>query len=186
MNNFMNGMFGPVRGDMCRLTMDGGIAIYTPSGYKTYNPKTKAFINCNNFVFEIGDEMFFVIPTNDVKEGDIILVGGEPRYVLNVEKEMITAINYKTGTVENLLPERHMFMGKTYFYGKIVSMFGDFKKGGTKNIMKYMMMSKMMKNMGGGGDSNGMMMLMMMNGGNMFDGMFDFNFEEEDEVTEEE
>ena len=39
-------------------------------------------------------------------------------------------------------------MGNTYFYGKIVSMFGsDVIKGkkGTNNIFKYMMLSQMMK-----------------------------------------
>ena len=67
-------------------------------------------------------------------------------------------------------------MGKQYFYGKIVSMFGNIAEDGNmNNMMKYMMMSEMMK----GGTSNmGNMLPMMMlmgNGGfaNMFDGLFD-------------
>lgn len=72
-----------------------------------------------------------------------------------------------------------MFMGNTYFYGKIVSMFGDnlFGKGakGTSQIMKYMVMSEMFKGNSGltAGSNNGMSsmfpMLMMMNGGSGFD-----------------
>lgn len=177
--DFMRGMFGPVKGGMCRLTMDGGIAVRTPNGYKTYNAASGAFVNCDNFVFDIGDEMFFVIPTNSVQTGDIILASGEPRYVLKAEDNTLTTINYKNGVVETILPERHMFMGNTYFYGKIVSMFGNMTSlaggDGAQNVMKYMMMSHMMKGMSGGGDGmNPMVMMMMMNGGgmNMFDNMF--------------
>lgn len=180
MGNFMQGMFGPVKGGLCRLTIDGGIAVKVPTGYKTYNPTQKAFVNCDNFVFDIGDEMFFVIPTNTVAVGDIILVSGEPRYVLDVKEDMLTVINYKNGTVENVMPERHMFMGNTYFYGKIMSMFGNMGGltggDGAQNVMKYMMMSQMFKGMGGRDSGmNPMMMMMMMNGGgmgNMFDNLF--------------
>lgn len=169
----MKGMFGPVGPDMCRLTMEGGIAVKTPSGYKSYNPATNSFVNCDNFVFDIGDEMFFVIPTNNVQTGDIILAGDGPRYVLKAEDNMLTTVNYKTGTVENMLPERHVFMGNTYFYGKIVSMFGNISGGaGTENVMKYMMMSQMMKGMGGKDSMNPMMMMMFMGGSNPFADMF--------------
>lgn len=171
--NGMKGMFGPVGPDMCRLTMEGGIAVKTPSGYKSYNPATNSFVNCDNFVFDIGDEMFFVIPTNNVQTGDIILAGDGPRYVLKAEDNMLTTVNYKTGTVENMLPERHVFMGNTYFYGKIVSMFGNIAGGaGTENVMKYMMMSQMMKGMGGKDSMNPMMMMMFMGGSNPFADMF--------------
>lgn len=180
MGNFMQGMFGPVKGGLCRLTVDGNIAIKVPGGYKTYNPAQKAFINCDSFVFDIGDEMFFVIPTNTVAIGDIIMVGGEPRYVLKVADDMITCINYKSGTVENIMPERHMFMGNTYFYGKIMSLFGNMGGvlgggEGAQNAMKFMMMKQMCQGMGGKDTGmNPMMMMMLMNGGgmNMFDNLF--------------
>ena len=85
-------------------------------------------------------------------------------------------------------------MGNTYFYGKIVSMFGnDAVKGkkGKNNIFKYMMLSQMMN----GNDSNAMgmansnnsmsaMLPFMMMGGNMgemFDGMFDFDMNDGEE-----
>lgn len=180
MGNFMQGMFGPIKGGLCRMTVDGNIAIKVPGGYKTYNPTQKAFINCDSFVFDIGDEMFFVIPTNTVAIGDIIMVGGEPRYVLKVADDMITCINYKSGTVENIMPERHMFMGNTYFYGKIMSLFGNMGGmlgggEGAQNAMKFMMMKQLCQNMGGKDSGmNPMMMMMMMNGGgmNMFDNLF--------------
>lgn len=200
MNNFLNGMFGKVGNGMCRLSMNGGIAVKTSSGYKSYNIKTNKLTNCSNFVFDIGEEFFFVIPTNKVEKGDIILVNGKPKCVIEADKTKITVINYEDSTIDTILPERHVFMGNTYFYGKIVSMFGnDITKGrkGTNNIFKYMMLSQMMKgdngsggiSMNGNSGMNAMLPFMMMGGnmGDMFDGMFDFDLSnDEDEVVEEE
>ena len=190
MNNFMNGMFGKVAPGMCRLSMSGGIAVKTSSGdYKSYNIKTGRLTNCSNFVFDIGEDFFFVIPTNKVEKGDIILVSGKPKCVVGVEDNKITVINYDDSTVDTILPERHVFMGNTYFYGKIVSMFGnDILKGkkGTNKILQYMMMSEMMK---GGSGNNNLLPMMMFSGGNMgdmFSGIFDFDFGNEDDDDEKE
>lgn len=197
MNNFLNGMFGKVGSGMCRLSMNGGIAVKTSSGYKSYNIKTGKLTNCSNFVFDIGEEFFFVIPTNKVEKGDIILVNGKPKCVIEADKTKITVINYEDSTIETILPERHVFMGNTYFYGKIVSMFGsDVIKGkkGSNNIFKYMMLSQMMKGndnssigaMNNGG-LNSILSLMMMGGnmGNLFDDMFDFDMNTDDEDEED-
>lgn len=196
-----NGLFGKIAPGMCRLSMDGRIAVKTSKGYKTYNMKTGRLTNCDNFVFNIGEDFFFLIPTNKVNKGDIILQNGQPKCVVRPGKEEITVINYEDNTVETILPERHVFMGSSYFFGKIVSMFGNsFAKGkGMKNIMKYMMMSEMMKNGNNTSSLSGMLPFMMFSGGNfetMFDGMFDFDGEDftlnmnepedEDDDTEEE
>lgn len=193
MNNMLNGMFGKVAPGMCRLSMNGGIAVKTSNGYKSYNMKTGRLTNCDSFVFNIGEEFFFVIPTNKAEPGDILLVGGKPKCVIEAEKNKLTVINYEDSTVETILPERHVFMGNTYFYGKIVSMFGsDLIKGkkGSNKIMQYMMFSEMMKGNSGesGNGINAMIPLMMMGGnmGSIFDGMFDFDKEEDSEESEEE
>ena len=192
-NNLFNGMFGKIESGLCRLSMSGGIAIKTANGYKSYNVKTGRLTNCDSFVFNIGEEFFFVIPTNKVSRGDIILVQGKPRCVIESDgkNNKITVVNYEDSTMETIIPERHFFMGNTYFYGKIVSMFGNgFGKGKNKmqTIMSYMMMSEVMKgNSSVPGNTNSIMgnmsamipFMMMNNGGsgnmfeNMFDGMFD-------------
>lgn len=194
MNNMLNGMFGKVAPGMCRLSMNGGIAVKTSNGYKSYNMKTGRLTNCDSFVFNIGEEFFFVIPTNKAEPGDILLVGGKPKCVIEAEKNKLTVINYEDSTVETILPERHVFMGNTYFYGKIVSMFGsDLIKGkkGSNKIMQYMMFSEMMKGNSGesGNGMNAMIPIMMMGGnmGSIFDGVFDFDEENaECEESEEE
>lgn len=188
-----NGMFGKVASGMCRLSMNGGIAVKTSGGYKTYNLKTNKLTNCSNFVFNVGEEFFFVIPTNKVEPGDIIIASGKPKCVVSVGKDTIKVINYEDSTVQDLLPERHVFMGNTYFYGKIVSMFGnDFGNGkvGMNKLMSYMMLSEVMKGSGGNsasgglGNMNMMLPFILMNGGSGFsgilDGIFDFDSEDAD------
>ena len=190
--NIFNGMFGKVAPGMCRVGMNGKIAIKTNSGYKSNNVATGKLTNCDNFAFDIGEDMFFIIPTNKVTKGDIILASGKPKCVIDVGKNEIKAFCYEDGTIETIVPEHHVFMGKQYFYGKIVSVFGNMMSGnggGMNNIFKYMMMSEMMKGsaatLNGPGGNNMLPMLMMMNGGEMFDGMFDFMDDVDDEAEEE-
>lgn len=204
MMNCFNGMFGKLGAGMCRLTMSGGIAVKTSGGYKSYNVKSGKLTNCSNFVFNIGDDFFFIIPTNKVDVGDIILVKGTPRCVIEVDKKTLKVMNYEDMTIDTIVPERHVFMGNTYFYGKIVSLMGSAAgkgKGGMKQMMQFMMMNQMMGGNNnltggaiGGGNNNMLPMMLMMNGGTgslfdgMLDGMFDFApdaVDEEDEAVEE-
>ena len=189
MNEMLSGMFGKIAPGMCRLSMTGEVAIKTQSGYKSYDNATGRLTNCSSFVFDIGEEFFFVIPTNKVKPGDIILASGKPKCVVEAGTDRITVINYEDSTVEQILPERYIFMGNTYFYGKIVSMFGtDLMKGkGSGRIMKYMMLSEMMKGSAGKGGMNNMLPFLMMGkgGGDFFEGLFaPEDIEEDDEGDE--
>ena len=184
-SNMMNKYFGKVQNGMVRLSMNGDMAIKTSNGYKTYDVKNGTLTNCDNFVFDIGSEFFFVIPTNKVETGDVILAAGKPHCVIKFENNRIEALRYEDGSIVSIVPEHNVFMGKTYFYGKIVSMFGKIKGGkGMNGMMKYMMMSEMMKGNGGNSGMNSMLpMMMMMNGGgfeDMFGGMFDEEEEEEE------
>lgn len=203
MMNCFNGMFGKLGAGMCRLTMNGGIAVKTTGGYKSYNVKTGKLTNCSNFVFNIGDDFFFIIPTNKVDVGDIILVKGTPRCVIEVDKKTLKVMNYEDMTIDTIVPERHVFMGNTYFYGKIVSLMGSAAgkgKGGMKQMMQFMMMNQMMGSTTSdglrvnGGGNNMLPMMLMMNGGTgsifdgMLDGMFDFDSatpEDDEELVEE-
>ena len=183
MVNPFEGICGRVAPGLCRLSMNGGIAVRTRAGYRTYDVDTGKLANCDSFVLDIGEDFFFVVPTNRVKRGDIILAGGRPMCVIAMDDSTITAINFEDATVQTLLPERHVFMGSTYVYGKIVSVFGrNGVKGGKglKKMMKYMLFSGMLK--GDGGGMNGLLPMMLMGEGMDFmDGLFD----DEDEATPE-
>ena len=186
-DNMFNGVMGKIKPGCCRLGMNGQIAIKTSDGYKTYNSKTGNVTNCSNFVLDVADDMFMVIPTRKLKEGDIVLINGKPMYILDVKaKNRVEAMNYEDSTIQTVIPERHAIMGRR-FYGKIVSLlgsgFGAGKGGFFKNMLKLKMMSSMMggnssDNMFGG---NGLAMMMLMGNGSM-DGLFDgFMDDEEDE-----
>jgi len=157
MNTMFDGMFGRVQKGMCMLS-PCGIAVKTSAGYRSYDVKTGMLRNCDNIVFGFGDSMFFVVPASKVKIGDIILNGGKPACVRKSGKDSIEVINYETSVVENILPERHIFMGNTWFYGKIVSLFGDGSSFGGKNsvtrMMRFMMMSSLLGN-ADAADANG-------------------------------
>lgn len=196
-SKFFNGFFGKVQSGMCRLTMNGNIAIKCSNDiYRTYNDKQQRLTNVTNFCFDMGSELFFVIPTMKVSEGDIILVEGKPKYVLAISKAYIEVVDYETSEIKKIVPERHVFMGSSYCYGKIVSMFGSNFKGGRglKKIMKMMMMSQIFGGQNGGSSDFGMgnigqmMMMSSLFGGNsdmdFFNDMFDgLSFDTDDEET---
>ena len=192
MSNMFDGMLMRVQRGLCMLS-PCGIAVKTSSGYRSYNVKTGKLRNCDNMVFSFGDGMFFVIPASRVKPGDIILAGGKPACVRQAGPDSIEVINYETARVETLLPERHMFMGNTWFYGKIVSLLGDGAsisgKGNITRMMKFIMMSSLFENGGamaaagegaGAGPAGAINMLLplllLKNGG--FDDLFTGLFEE--------
>ena len=196
--NFFKGAFGKIEPGMCKFTMNGDIAVKCHDGsFKSYNVKKKRLVDISNFGFN-ADDMFFVIPTTKVKVGDIILSDGKPKCVIADLGESIKVIDYDNAEIREILPVRHIFMGATYFYGKIVSLFGDsFKsgKGMNKLMSTYAMMSMFggnnMKSNNGGFDPSMFLLMSMMNSNNgsnpfeeMFSGMelqFNFNADDEDD-----
>jgi hypothetical protein len=186
--NMFNGMFKPVARGYCKIGMNGKVAIKTKSGYKTFDIDKRKLINCDSFAFDM-DGAFWVVPTFKVEKGDIILVNGTPHCVIEVEDGAIKTFSYENSTINEVVPEHHVFMGKTYCYGKIFSPFMNMAKDsgeGISAMMNMMMMSQMFNN--GDGNSNGFnpMMMMFMNGdnnpfANMFEGAFNFGVETESE-----
>ena len=190
--NMFNGVMGKIKNGMCRLSMNGGIAVKTSDGYKVYNPKNGNLTNCQNFVLDLADDFFFVMPTRNLKPGDIVLINGKPMYIIDVKaKNRVEAMSYENSTIQTVIPERHAFLGRR-FYGKIVSLIaGGFgaKGGFFKNMLKLKMMSSMFGGSGAVGGSTGgstggfggnMLPMMMLMGGGSMDGLFDGIMDDED------
>ena len=191
MGNIFKGMFGKIDKGLCALAMSGGIAIKTSNGYKTYNMAKKRLTNVTNFCMEASD-LFFVLPTAKVEPGDVILVQGKPKCVLRVDTEdhSFKCIDYETSEIREIVPERHVFLGSAFWYGKIVSLFGNAGLKG-KGLMGKLIQLMMMKSMMGGNNGNGDMfdgigqMLMMQQlfgnsgaaGGFDFTNMFNLDFD---------
>ena len=193
MGNTFKGMFGKIDKGLCALSMSGGIAIRTSNGsYKSYNVKQKRLTNVTNFCMEASD-LFFVLPTSKVTVGDVILVQGKPKCVLRVNEEdkSIKCIDYETSEIREIVPERHVFLGSTFWYGKIVSLFGNAGLKGKGLMGKLIQLMVMKSMMGGNGNGNGgdmfgglgqmMMMQQMLGGGNGngldFTNMFNLDFD---------
>lgn len=185
--NMFNGMFKPVGRGMCKIGMNGKVAIKTSSGYKTFDIDKRKLVNCDSFAFDM-DGAFWVVPTFKVEKGDIILVNGKPRSVIEVKDNSIKTFSYEDSTIDEIIPEHHVFLGKTYCYGKIFSPFMNMAKDngeGMSSLMNMMMMSQMFN----GNSNDGMnpfMMMMFMNGNdnpfaNLFEGAFNFGVDEESE-----
>lgn len=186
-DNMFKGIIGKIAPGCCRLGMNGKIAIKTSDGYKCYDPKTGNLTNCSNFVLDIADDMFMLIPTRTLKPGDIVLINGKPMYILDVKsKNRVEAMNYEDSTIQTVIPERHVLMGRR-FYGKIVSIlgsgFGAGKGSFFKNMLKLKMMSSMMGNSDSGFGGNGLAMMMLMGNGSM-DGLFDGFVDNEDDESD--
>lgn len=185
--NFFNGFFSPVKDGCCKMAMNGKIAIKTSSGYKTFDVKTKRLVNCDNFAFDMPN-MFWIVPTMSVKMGDIIMINGKPKAVLKVEDGYIETFSYEDSTIDKTVVETHVWMGKKYCYGKIVSPFGNMMSsdGGMESMMKMAMASQMF---GGNSSTNGInpMVFMLMSGkDNDFFGGFGDMFDLGEDKAEEE
>lgn len=183
--NFFDGFFKPIKDGCCKMAMNGKIAIKTSNGYKTFDVKTKRLVNCDNFAFDMPN-MFWMIPTMSVKTGDIIMINGKPKAVLNVGDGYIETFSYEDSTIDKTVVETHVWMGKKYCYGKIVCPFGNMMSsdGGMESMMKMMMFSQMFGSGSNSSNAFNPMMFMLMGGkdfsmGDMFGDMFNFDSEEE-------
>lgn len=185
-----DGLVGRIEAGCCRLSLNGRIAVKTSDGYKVYNPKTGSVTNCSNFVLDLADDMFMLVPTRKLKPGYIILINGKPVYVLEAtSKNRVKVMQYEDSSIKEVIPERHALLGRK-FYGRIVSLFGDgfgAKGGGFfKNMLKLKMMGAMMNGGGGEGFGGNALPMMMLMGGGSFNGLFDGICGEDDEDGDDE
>lgn len=187
-----NEMFIKCGKGMCRLGLNGNIAVKTSNGYKTYDVDSGRLTNVTQFCFDVGQDLFIVMPTTKVKKGDILIIDGKPKCVIeNNKNKTIKVMDYENSAIQEIVPERHVFMGQAYFYRKIVSMFGtSFLKGG-KGFGKIAKIMALKSFMGGNENGNdgfggmlGMMAMANMMGGKSesgFSDMFDFDLDYDDE-----
>ena len=72
-----NGMFGKIAPGMCRLSMNGGIAVKTDNGYKTYN-----FYGISGNLVE-SDPMYGIYLMKKGFGGEVLELLGEFDYPVN-------------------------------------------------------------------------------------------------------
>lgn len=156
--NMFNGVFAPIKPDMCRLSFSGNVAVKCSDGtYKCWNDQKNRLTNVTSFSMKVPN-IFFVVPTTKVKIGDVILdtkkVNGEtkvfPKCVIEINDKSIGVIDYENNEIRQILPVRHALMGSFYLYQKIVNPFGS-KMFSGKGLMAKMMKFQFISSMCGGG-----------------------------------
>lgn len=187
-------MLGKLEPDTVRLTFNGGIAVKTTKGYKTYDVAKKKAVNMDSLVMP-DMSAFLLLPSTKVKVGDIILRDGAFYSIISMDDATneLVGYNYETGKKETLVRETHCFLGSTYFYSKlfspVLSFFGskpkseDKKEEGSTDeasedtistLLPLAMMSQgdmnsmlpmlLMSRMEGKGESSGMLKMLMLSG----------------------
>lgn len=178
--------FGQYEGADLAITMEGSIAVKREDGnFVTYDSKNDIFENKMDFVVEEFSEMIMLMPSTEIKNGDIITKGKKFYQSIATEQNPNLFINLIDGSKVELVKEKNLFGME--MYTKVTNImkdglsFGqntkeDEKKNdnGTNQMMQTMMMMKML---GKGSESEKgfdaktmMMMSMMSNQGNTDNG----------------
>ena len=158
--NKMANLFGDIKvgkaGSKYSLTYFGTIAYEG----KTYL-KDKIFDATG---MTINFDMLYLVPSAEVKAGDIIDKNGKAYYVKGVSNGVVNAIDLVAGTEENLVPGGPFGMT---MYSKIFNPMGNM--AGDNSFGNMLMMQALMGDDNYGGGNNGMLLaMMMMQGGFKF------------------
>ena len=157
--NLMNGFMPQKIITGVAMTFDGRLAIKRPNGdYVAFNPLSGEIENQSEFV--MGEEMLsgmvYVMPTDKIEAGDIIVSNGSYVYVTDVT-DGLTGVNLTTGVINDIVTEKHVLFGKNV-YKKVVSMFN--MVGGAEGAMNPMMMLALM----GDNNKDNLLPMMLMSG----------------------
>ena len=170
-SSVFSNMLGKLEPDTVRMTFNGGIAVKTANGYKTYDVAKKKAVNMESLVMP-DMSAFLLLPSTKVKTGDIILRDGTFYSIISVNETTneLEGYNYSAGKKETLVRETHCFLGNTYFYSKLVSpilsFFGgkpeDKKEEGSEASEDTMSMLLPLAMMSQNGDMNSVLPLLLM------------------------
>ncbi len=170
-SSVFSNMLGKLEPDTVRMTFNGGIAVKTANGYKTYDVVKKKAVNMDSLVMP---EMsaFLLLPSTKVNSGDIILRDGAFYSIISVNEAAneLVGYNYESGKKETLVRETHCFLGNTYFYSKLVSPIlsffggkpGDKKEEGSEASEDTMSMLLPLAMLSQNGDMNSILPLLLM------------------------
>lgn len=180
----MNLTFGKIQKGLIAISMSGELAFKDKSGnYVTIQKEgtEKTRVDVGSLKFDVD---FYQVPTQELEEGDVVLLDGE-FLIAGVKKNGDRSfINPITGATTNKLQRTNIL--NVYFYTKVVSLF-DMAGGSPKGLelggldpMMLMLMSGQGSTGGQdigqllvlsqlsqakGGDTNSMLPLLMMSGG---------------------
>ena len=158
--NAMTNLFGDIKvgkaGSKYSLTYFGTIAY----DGKTYY-QGKIFDATG---MTINFDMLYLVPSPEVKKGDIIEKSNRAYYILDVNNGVVKAVDLVSGTEENLVPGGPFGMT---MYSKVFNPMGNM--AGENSFGNMLMMQALMGDDRYGNSNNGMLLaMMMMQGGFKF------------------
>ena len=161
-NTMANNFFGDIKvgkaGSKYSLTYFGTIAYEGKTYYQG-----KIFDATG---MTINFDMLYLVPSAEVKKGDIIEKSGKAYYVLDVNNGVVKAVDLVNGTEENLVPGGPFGMT---MYSKIFNPMGNM--AGENSFGNMLMMQALMgdNSYGNNNSNNGLLLaMMMMQGGFKF------------------
>ena len=112
MSNFMPEM---IKNDEVALTFDNKIAIKRRTGeYVTYDAEANIITNHLDLVMDMPN-IFMLIPTSTIAEGDIIKEKNTYYYVKGVVAEKVNCVNLSTGNINHIVQEQNVITGSKMF-----------------------------------------------------------------------
>lgn len=116
---------GKIESGKAAITFDGKVVICRKDGeYVRYNEETKQIENYMQFVLKDASRFLFVLPTNVVTAGDVVIDKDKYFQVLSVkENGALNAVNLNSGTTTTICKETNI-VGFN-FYRKVSSLFGN-------------------------------------------------------------
>lgn len=124
------------------LSISGDIAFRRKdSDYVFYDPESKSINNCMDLVLgsEALDKMVFVMPTKDVRTGDVVLNNGKYIYITNITDAGIKGVSLESGRTATLVKEINTVMGFCP-YAKVTSLFTMMNGKGGEGINPMFLM----------------------------------------------
>lgn len=153
------GEFGKVKNNEVALTFSGKVAVKRSNGeYVRYDEEKELIENHNQFIFEGGSKLIYIMPVTVVEAGDIIKDKGNFFQVLEVkENGSLVGVNLAKGTRSTICKETNAF-GFNFYY-KVTSLANGFAGNtGAFNPAMLMLMGE------GKGDMKDILMLQAFSG----------------------
>ena len=174
--------FGKADSRQFKLSMNGIAVRSADNKFNVYDEKTGTLIDVAGMTFDF--DALYVMPSNEVVKGDIILHAGFPVFITSVEDGKVEGVKYLDRTIIRIPATKNIFGFN--FYSKVISLFGDMGASSADEANPFgamfsnpMMMMMMMGDKGSGngssmfgGDMMEMMMMSQMMGGGQGFNMF--------------
>lgn len=154
----MNMEFGPNKDENIASTIMG-VAVKNGDSWRIYDKKKKEITDIGDM--QLGNLPIFIIPTTELKEGDLIKDSGEYYFVVKVDMRSTQTLCVKTGEMKTVIPIKNILGFSCY--SKVIAFSDSIESDCDFDVEKMVLMSTMMEQSGEDkGQMNQLLPLMLM------------------------